>query len=374
MLSGQQTISIDFHSDTLNENRTIRIHLPKSYNEDNVTKYPLLLSFDGEYLFYSLMGSSEVLTIREMIPETIVVGIDQNKKEKDGYPQRWLDCDYDYQTGKLKGKGIRFLSFIKDELIPFLNKNYKIGSFYSIAGHSLTANYINYFLDDSRFKGFIAVSPYIPDASEKYIQNTLDSLQWNIYYFLCTGTGDLTMHQMQIRKQDSTLFNQINNAFFNYSFKNYENENHMSLVTRSSADALTQIFSGYVPIYTLDIDSELVKNPDLIAYLTDRYNKIKATYGIDVPMREDDLTSIGWLIEEQQNWDDLKKIADWTIKEYPNSIYGYYMLGTAQEKMNDLKAALKSYKTGYNKLGDDISNKEQFYEDIERVEKLIKEK
>jgi len=133
----QKTYSFNFHSDILNENRTIRIHLPKSYTEKDSTKYPLLLSFDGEYLFYSIMGTSENLSFREIIPETIIVGIDQNKEEKDGYPQRWYDCDYDYSTGKLKDKGLKFMAFIQNELIPYINNNYKTGTFYSIAGHSL---------------------------------------------------------------------------------------------------------------------------------------------------------------------------------------------------------------------------------------------
>lgn len=370
----QKTYSFNFHSDILNENRTIRIHLPKSYTEEDSTKYPLLLSFDGEYLFYSIMGTSENLSFREIIPETVIVGIDQNKEEKDGYPQRWYDCDYDYGTSKLKDKGLKFMAFIQNELIPYINNNYKIGTFYSIAGHSLTANYINYFLDDTRFKGFISISPYIPESIEDNIKNTLTVSSKMTYYFICTGSNDLSGHIPQIKKQDSLLFSQIHNDKFNYLLKDYMNENHMSLVTRSMVDALTHIYSGYAPIYTLGIDSVLIKEPNLLTYLFDRYENIKYTYGINIPIREDDLTYISWLIEEQENWDELKEIGDLTIKILPNSVYGYYMLGLSQEKKNNLQSALDSYKMGYSKLGNNITNKEQFYDDIKRIENLLRKK
>jgi len=367
----QTTFSFIFKSDVLKEERNIRIHLPKSFDVTNSKSYPLIIALDGEYLFYSIIGVSEVLTFREIIPETIVVGIDQNYRELGQYPARWFDCDYNHKSGKIDKKGIEFKFFIENELLPYLAEKYRVGQFKTIAGHSLTANYINFFLNNSNFNGFIAISPYIPESAEEIIKQTLKSSDKNIYYFLSTGEFDLSGHTLQIKKQDSTLFSQITNKNFKYLFKDYKEESHMSLVTRSVTDALSFMYTDFSPIYTLNIDAALVKEKDLVSYLFERYENIKNIYGLEVSLREDDITSISWVLEEQENWEQLKKIGQIASDSFPSSVYGYYMIGLAEEKKNNLNVALVYYKKGYEKLGEDVMNKEDFYKDIERVEKLI---
>lgn len=370
----QTTTSLTFHSEALNEDRNIRIHLPKSFDSADNIHYPLTLVLDGEYLFYSVMGVGEVLTTRKIMPESIVVGIDQNYIVKDPYSARWFDCSYDYKSGEMKENGLKFKTFIENELLPFLTKTYKVGKFKTIAGHSFTANYINYFLDSSMFNGFIAISPYIPESLEGNIKNSIEKADKNIYYYLCTGENDLSGHIPQIKKQDSTIFSQSKNPNFHYDFKDYKGESHMSLTVRGISDALSLMYSDFSPIYTLDLDSVLIKEDDLISYLTKRYNNIETTYGISIPFREDDITSISWIIEEQENWDKLKQIGEIEIDLFPESVYGYFMIALSEEKKHNLPLALEYYKKGYAKLGDDVGNKSDFYADIERIEKLINEK
>lgn len=374
ILFAQTTNSFTFHSKLLNEDRNIRIHLPKSFDTTNNVQYPLTLVLDGEYLFYSIMGVGEVLTTRKIIPESIVVGIDQNYIVKDQNSARWFDCSYDYKSGNMKEKGLKFKNFIESELLPFLTEKYKIGKFKTIAGHSYTANYINYFIDSSQFNGFIAISPYIPESLESKIKKSISKVDKNIYYYLCTGENDLSGHIPQIKKQDSTIFSQSSNPFFKYVFKDYDNESHMSLTVRGISDALSLMYSDYSPIYTLEIDSILIKETHLSDYLSKRYKNIEATYGITIPYREDDITSISWIIEEQENWDELKKIGKMEIELFPESVYGYYMVALSEEKKNNFQLALDYYKKGYSKLGDEVGNKSDFYADIERVEKLLKKK
>ncbi|PQJ22753.1 hypothetical protein BSU00_00040 [Tenacibaculum sp. SG-28] len=368
----QTTTSLTFHSEILNEDRNIRIHLPKSFDLSEKNKYPLTLVLDGEYLFYSIMGVGEVLTTRKIIPESIVVGIDQNYIVKKPYSARWIDCSYDQKSGEISEKGKKFQTFIVKELLPFLIKNYKVGKFRTIAGHSFTANYINYFLDSSIFNGFIAISPYIPSSLESYIEKSIKNADKNIYYFVCTGENDLSGHIAQIKKQDSTIFSKTKNPNFHYKIKDYIGESHMSLTTRGISDALSQIYLDYSPLYTLEMENELVKEDDLILYLTKRYKNIETTYGLSIPFREDDINSISWIIEEKENWDKLKQLGEIEIDLFPESVYGYFMVALSEEKKNNLSVALKYYKKGYKKLGDEIVNKSDFYADIERVEALLK--
>lgn len=372
IVNGQTTKTIQFYSSVLNEYRNIRIHIPESSGQNGSKENPLILCLDGEYLFYSMLGPYEISRIRGDLPESVIVGIDQNYPDGN-YPARWNDCSYDYNSGDLEGKGITFKKFILEELIPHLIKEYHVGKFRIIAGHSYTANYVNYFLGDTTFSGFIAISPYIPDSAEPIIRAYVQGRERTGFYYLSTSDKDLYGHIPQIRKQDSILFKQIAGPGFCYAFRDYIGENHHSLVTRSITDALYQMFLGYLPLYSLtEADKYIAQEQDILEYLDRRYQEILRDYGLSIAVREDDLAYLWGVLEDKKDWVQLKEAGEYTIGLYPGSIYGYYMKGSAEENMNNLYEALRLYKAGYEKLSDDILNKSDFYENIEHVENLIR--
>lgn len=373
-LFSQTTTSFDFYSEILGEKRHIRLHLPASYNSNDARLYPLIVALDGEYMFYSLLGAAEPLRFRELIPEVIIAGIDQNMENKDGGTARWTDCHYASTTGELEGKGLKFKSFIQHELVPYISQNYHAGSFRAIAGHSFTAHFIHYFLGDDVFKGFIAVSPYIPATRENAITSALSSLHAPLYYFSATADGDLSGHRSRMRQLDSSLFSTSMSSYFAYSFQAYTGENHMSLPVRAASDALLWIFSGYVPLYALPAQDKLDTNIHPVAFLEQRYQMMEKTYGISISYRLDDILTLGWMAQEHAQWEEVQNLGEMAVLYYPDVADGYYLLGSAAEQKNDLKKALQFYKAGYARLGDDILNKEDFYADIERVEGLLNKK
>ena len=135
--TAQTSRNISFRSEYLGEDRNIRIHLPANFTAQNDRQYPLLLTLDGEYLFYIFVGAVESLHFRQLIPETIVVGIDQNYPGEDGNSIRWQDCEYNSKSNSLTNESIAFKNFINKELIPHLMANYKVGKFKAIAGHPI---------------------------------------------------------------------------------------------------------------------------------------------------------------------------------------------------------------------------------------------
>jgi enterochelin esterase-like enzyme len=52
-----QAIYENFHSSKLNEDRQLKILLPRGYDEENSKKYPLIIVFDGDYLFEAVAGN-----------------------------------------------------------------------------------------------------------------------------------------------------------------------------------------------------------------------------------------------------------------------------------------------------------------------------
>ena len=124
-VNAQTTLTESFYSKSMEEDRTIRVYLPQSFEKSENNSYNLILTLDGEYLFYATIGNTEFLASKGLgfIPGVIVVGIDQNYENEDGYEARQNDCDYNKKTGLPEKKGIKFFTFITDELLPYLEKN-----------------------------------------------------------------------------------------------------------------------------------------------------------------------------------------------------------------------------------------------------------
>ncbi|PXX98765.1 hypothetical protein DF185_15410 [Marinifilum breve] len=365
----QQTLVKIFKSEVLNENRTIRIHLPKSYDSSNVN-YPLAITLDGEYMFYNLVGNAELLLANNKIPEMVIVGIDQNYKDNAEKYARWQDCNYNSETTELKDKGVNFEKFINTELISYLSKNYKAGKYKILAGHSLTASYSNFLLSNkSAFNAFILLSPYMPASLSQKVSNNLWKTDKNLSYYISTSDYDLRGHSSSIAKFDSLLHTKQLDPKVTYTINKFKKETHYSLINRSFPKALMNCFQEF----QLITDDELENEKDLLAYLKNKYTKIKQLYDLSLPIRKDDIESIYWIAEDREDWNLLKRIGDFSIELYPDYADGYFMLSTVEEQNQNYEMALQLYKKGYDKLGDDVLNKSDFYRDIERLEKIMKE-
>lgn len=160
----------------------------------------------------------------DLIPEVVVVGIDQNAISEEGEALRWTDCDYDSKSGLPEKKGKDFFNFISLELLPYLESTYRLNDFKTIIGHSLTANYINYFLADSinRFNGYIAISPYIPKAFRDQMGTVIERQSSLKFYSLSTGQNDLKGHREVILELDSSIISKTDTPNFIYSMHNYQ--------------------------------------------------------------------------------------------------------------------------------------------------------
>ncbi|MEM6686333.1 MAG: alpha/beta hydrolase-fold protein [Bacteroidota bacterium] len=364
----QETVVETFNSKILNEERVIRIHIPKTF--DTFKKFPLFLTLDGEYMFYNLVGNSELLLATEKIPETVIVGIDQNYPDFSKKYMRWQDCNYDAKKGKLRGKGIEFKKFITQELIPYLTSKYKIGNYKVLAGHSLTASYTLFLLKDDAFTSVIALSPYISKSLSTKIIEKLSTSNRFVSLYVSTSEHDLQGHLKTTKKMDSLLITGTARLDAQYIFNFFEKETHYSLINRSFPVALQSIFREYQLITEKEIEFE----KDVLAFLKNKYKNIKEHYDIDLPIRKDDLETIYWVAEEREDWELLQRIGDFSIANFPAYSDGYFMLSAVAEQKKKYTKDLELYQKGYERLGDDVLNKVDYYKNIERLQKIIENK
>ena len=157
-------------SQKMKKYRHLSVSLPPSFNKDLKKTYPLIFLLDGDYLFDPFQGAMSYGNYWEDLPEAIIVGLDQNIEN-----ERVEDCTFDETTGLPEGKGASFYEFIGSELIPFIQKKYRTSNFRIIAGHDVTAGFINFFLykDVPLFYAYISLSPELPLEMENRVAERL---------------------------------------------------------------------------------------------------------------------------------------------------------------------------------------------------------
>ena len=135
---GQQDIvigqSVNLHSEILNENRKLDIYLPEGYEESDKT-YPVLYLLDSDYNFKHAVGTAEYLFRNRRIPQMIIVGIRNTRRNRDLSPDSPdLSKQERDRLGIIGGAG-NFMAFLDKELKPHINKNYQAAPFDVIVGH-----------------------------------------------------------------------------------------------------------------------------------------------------------------------------------------------------------------------------------------------
>lgn len=130
-------------SSVINQEFSIFVALPQMYAVNNNT-YPIVYALDANANFGILTETVRLLTVFNEIPEVIIVGIGypvKTIKEAQGFRTRDLtpsETDW-YETRLMSflpeapvyagsGGAANFLRFIREELIPFVNSNYRVNS------------------------------------------------------------------------------------------------------------------------------------------------------------------------------------------------------------------------------------------------------
>lgn len=144
---------LNVESKALDQEKTIRVYLPKSYEKNKDRHYPVMYMHDGQNLFNRetsayghIWQAHEVVEklIRDhVIDGLIIVGIDHGPGlERLNEYSPWLADDYkkfgfDQAVG---GNGHAYGKFIVEELKPFIDKKYRSLSqreFTGLAGSSM---------------------------------------------------------------------------------------------------------------------------------------------------------------------------------------------------------------------------------------------
>jgi tetratricopeptide (TPR) repeat protein len=159
------------HSELLQEDREFLFYLPGDYDTSD-DHYPLLIDIQGsELLFHKETGTVRYLSeFSDDIPQMIVVNILFTDYRRDVFPRK---------LKRIPGTGgsDKFLDFIQQEMLPYLQENYRLTDHYTIYGQSNTGMFSLYALlsRPELFAACIASSPAVGQG-DSFIYGITDSL------------------------------------------------------------------------------------------------------------------------------------------------------------------------------------------------------
>ena len=146
-------------STQLNEERTLNIYLPPSYSDSS--DFPVFYVLDGSMNedFLHLVGLIQFFNLQFKMPEVIVVGIANVDRKRDfTFKTEVQSLNEKYPTS---GHSEAFINFLKLELIPYVNNNFKVSTESYLIGQSLGGLLATEILlkEPKLFKHYLIVSP-----------------------------------------------------------------------------------------------------------------------------------------------------------------------------------------------------------------------
>lgn len=335
-----QTSYDEINSSKLNAVRKLKIKLPKNYDPSSEIKYPLIIVFDGDYLFEPIAGQVDFQTYFDDMPSSIIVGVVQGVERRyDGY------CDE--VTGLPKESGLRFHDFVAEELIPYLDNKYNTSKFRVAVGHDLMGNFINSYLfkEDPLFNAYVCISPDLSGTVRDYLGKRLEFFKDDIFYYMATSDKDLPYIREAVLKAN-TQISQVNNQYLTYYFDDFENDNHYTLVNSAIARSFDKIFELYKPLREKELEEKVFPyEGTLDEYLVDRYDRIEDLFGIKKPITEGEFEKVVKVAEQRNDLESLEKIGKLAKKLNPESLLGTYYLAQYSEKIGKTKKAKKLYES-----------------------------
>jgi len=161
------------HSKIIDDDFYLYIKLPNDYKGSSKT-YPVIYLLDGDIAFTMAWSIVRYLQYGRHLPDVIIVGIGYGSLLSSN-EQNMRERDYSIsgtEGSKYSGGGEDYLNFLKTELIPFIDSNYRTKPGVRILnGYSLGGLFTLYaFLKENElFSSYVAGSPYISADKEELL-------------------------------------------------------------------------------------------------------------------------------------------------------------------------------------------------------------
>lgn len=319
-------------STVLGEDRIILVRTPAEY-ATNKASYPVLYMTDGDGHMGHTASTIEFLTRNGRIPEMIVVGVTNTDRTRDLTPAKSTNKN---AAGELQfptaGGANNFLKFFETELIPHIEKEYRVQPYRILAGHSFGGLFAIHAMisKPGLFNSYIAVSPSLQwenaeafKRAEEFLKNQKE-LKVTLYTSLGNEPGGIGENFDKFRE----LLGRTNIKGFEWQAERMDDEDHGSVVLRSHYSGLRKVFAGWQG--PRDPESGLMVGG--LKGADEHYKKLSERFGYSIPTPENLINQMGYQLIFANKPDEAIAVFKANVERYPASANVYDSLAEAYER------------------------------------------
>jgi predicted alpha/beta superfamily hydrolase/TolA-binding protein len=333
IVSGKYKI---IHSNILDEDRLLLTHLPREY-DDTQLSYPVLYLLYGQDInnyFADAVIITEKLGTTGEIPPVIVVGVANTNRYRDNLPEK-------IRGRSDSGGADNFLRFFEEELIPYVEKNYRTKNFRILAGPQAGAVFGLYALltKPDLLNAVLSENPFMnPENSaflypraEAFFKNTMSLKKF--LYIKC---------EKNERPQDLEYVENFAQLLESHTPKGFRFQVEISepsgyfIAPLPFRQGLRTLFTGHK--LPENFQTNTVK--DIIDY----YEKLSEAYGFTVDPPSLMMTFEGDKLSEQRKTNEAIGLFEYQLSLYPKSLNALWRLGETYRGMGKFERAREYYR------------------------------
>lgn len=351
-ITNAQDKEFTFFSKSLQQKRTVKIHLPNNYNSNN--EYPVIYLFDGNILHEYTVGLYKYNS--DYYPNSILVSVNQINRSKE------LTLNENFYT------------YFLDELIPKIDEKYKTNDFNIAIGHSFGGAFVlQSSINAQKIKAVISISPTITKNNFRLIESFEKQLinMDNKYIYIGYGENDFSY----LMKDSDKLHNLLQKKFkksIESKLEVFKEEDHTSSILIGIRKGLKYVFKDMVlPESLWDKMDEINDSSIFEKYFKDISEKYKSR----ISPTEDDLNAFGYFNLRNNNIDKALVVFKNNIKRFPESSNTYDSYAEGLEKKGNYKLAKKFYKKAIKteeNNDNDFYQKQVFIDNLKRLDSITK--
>ena len=213
---------VTFSSEILKEDRILNVYLPISYQSESSKTYPVIYLLDGskdeDFIHIAGLVQFGSFSWIDMLPETIVVGISNIDRKRDfTYPSNNKQDNEELPTS---GGSETFISFMEQELQPYIKNTYRTTDKKTIIGQSLGGLIATeiLFKTPELFTNYIIVSPSLWWDDESLLKFTPKPYTDEKSIYIAVGEEGPLMKRVANELYQKLKLNQADNTKLNFKF------------------------------------------------------------------------------------------------------------------------------------------------------------
>lgn len=322
-------------SDALSENRIISVALPEHYHRTDKS-YPVLYVLDGEYVFSYAIGTMDFISNPfGSLPEAIVVSIPNTDRNRDMFVNLSPDGDF-----------LHFIDFLTQEVLPYVNRNYRTNGLDLLYGWSSASGICIYLFSANPevFDGYITSGTGIGPRSEAFMRSKIPGNNYKNTYFYASTESEGPRVDALLRLEE--LLKDLNPPGVRWKVETPETPSHVEMLSKGIYDGLNFIFSDfYVP------DSITVQGlSGIISYFT----AISKNYNVEIEIPEGIFNELASILSHGGKNEAAIELLLHGTTVYPESPLLFGSLGDLYKEMEQNELAAKYYKTAMEKSAHDM--------------------